>query len=116
MFKVLAVNDMEGLEVFVCTGAYVDPENPCCIIITTYLENVTIRIQCKSLEESESFMSLLFECDKINLYEIANDNPEISVFTEPVGDPDYSDYMSDIESALGNVLESYIDSEEDTDD
>lgn len=105
MFKVIAINEVDRLEIFVCTGAYVDPENPCCIIITTYRGDVRIRLVFPSLEETDSFMNLLFECDKINLYEIANDNPDMVVEVELL---DESEMADEVASAMADVLGNYL--------
>ena len=97
MFKVLTLNEADCLEVFVCTGAYIDPDNPCSIVISTYKDEVDIRIQHTSVDEADDFISLLFECDKLNLYEISKDNPTIQILIEPtedLEDCDYDDIMS----------------------
>ena len=64
------------------SNIYIDPSNPTEINIVVYAEMTKIILRFSDSEEAESFMNLLFECDKINLYEIMNDNPGIELTTE----------------------------------
>lgn len=79
----LIYKDEDGfLEIVDASNMYIDPSNPTEINIVVYAEMTKIILRFSDSEEAESFMNLLFECDKINLYEIMNDNPGIELTTE----------------------------------
>ena len=79
----LIYKDEDGfLEIVDASNIYIDPSNPTEINIVVYAEMTKIILRFSDSEEAESFMNLLFECDKINLYEIMNDNPGIELTTE----------------------------------
>lgn len=79
----LIYKDEDGfLEIVDASNMYIDPSNPTEINIVVYAEMTKIILRFSDSEEAESFMTLLFECDKVNLYEILNDNPGIELTTE----------------------------------
>lgn len=79
----LIYKDEDGfLEIVEASNMYIDPSNPTEINIVVYAEMTKIILRFSDSEEAESFMTLLFECDKVNLYEILNDNPGIELSTE----------------------------------
>ena len=78
----LIYKDEDGfLEIVDASNMYIDPSNPTEIVINVYTEMTQIVLRFSDCEEAESFMTLLFECDKVNLYEIINDNPGIELTT-----------------------------------
>lgn len=100
----LIYKDEDGfLEIVEASNMYIDPSNPTEINIVVYAEMTKIILRFSDSEEAESFMTLLFECDKVNLYEILNDNPGIELSTEELdmhdmyGAMDVDDYDNEEE-------------------
>lgn len=100
----LIYRDEDGfLEIVEASNMYIDPSNPTEINIVVYAEMTKIILRFSDSEEAESFMTLLFECDKVNLYEILNDNPGIELSTEELdmhdmyGAMDVDDYNNEEE-------------------
>lgn len=83
MTKILFQNEEGFLEIVDSDRMYVDPDAPTDILIVVRYDSIKIRIRFSDTENVMSFMNVLFECDKINLYEIAQDNPELVVTVEP---------------------------------
>lgn len=103
MVKILFTNE-EGLpEIIWVDRMYVDPDAPTDILLSEESNVLKIRIRFTDTEEAESFMDILFECDKINLKEIANDNPELIVTVEE--DEDAAEFWETMDSMLGQYME-----------
>ena len=105
MIKFLINNEENFLEIFYSNRVYVDPEAPTDIIIVEVSALFRVRIRFADTSEAESFMDLLFECDKINLKEIAEDNPGLSVTVEE--DEAMEAMLDVIDEALDAYLQDY---------
>lgn len=112
MIKILFTNE-EGLaEIIFSNRVYVDPDAPTDILITVVDYDIKLRIRFSDTTEVDSFMNdILFECDKINLKEIAADNPELIVSVEE--DEEAAEFYNMIDDAMGKY---WKDSEVDDDE
>lgn len=107
MTKILFKNEEGLLEIIDSDRIYIDPDAPTDILIVVRWDDIRIRIRFSDIENAISFMNVIFECDKINLFEIAEDNPELIITVEPYecveSAPDFMDfnaldeYFSDME-------------------
>ena len=105
MTKILIENE-EGLpEIIYSDRMYIDPEAPTDILITESSGLFNVRVKFTDTAEADSFMDVLFEGDKINLLEIANDNTEMIVTIEEEED------LTNFYNALDEVLENYNNSD-----
>lgn len=111
MTKIMFENEEGFLEIVNSDRIYVDPDAPTDILIVVRFDGIKIRVKFSDTEASESFMNILFECDKINLYEIANDNPGIEITVEEDEDMEalfgtmgeaFSEYLEDSEDYMGD--------------
>ena len=84
MTKIIYRDEDGFIEMFDANRIYIDPNTPNAINIVSYPESVRIILTFSDVEEAESFINLLFECDKVNLKEICEDNPEIELHTEDI--------------------------------
>jgi hypothetical protein len=111
MIKILFRNE-EGLpEIVFSDRVYIDPDAPTDIIIAVTDYDIDIRIRFKDTEEADSFLNdILFECDKVNLKEIADDNPELEVTVEE------NEESSDFYDMLDNALNDYYENMENDED
>ena len=101
MVKILFENEEGLLEIIFSDRIYVDPDAPTDILINVEDYGIRIRIRFTDVEEVSSFMNILFECDKINLKEIADDNPELTVTIEEME-------INDVYSAMNESLAAYL--------
>lgn len=104
MIKILFTNEEGLLEIIFTDRVYVDPEAPTDILITIQEYDTRIRIKFTDTSEVESFMDILFECDKINLKEIAEDNPELTVTVEE--DEEDEEFYEMLDNALSQYWEN----------
>ena len=84
MTKIMYKDENGYIEVFNTNRIYIDPDTPTSVNIENYGESVTIILTFNDVEAAESFITLLFECDKVNLKEICEDNPEIQLHVEEI--------------------------------
>lgn len=113
MTKIIFENEEGFLEIVDSDRIYVDPDAPTDILIVVRFDGIKIRVKFSDTDATNSFMSLLFECDKINLYEIVNDNPGIEVVVEE--DEDMESLFGAMEDALSDYLGDSDDYMEDDD-
>ena len=109
MTKIIYKDEEGFIEVFDSSRIYIDPNTPNSINIISYAESVKIILTFSDVEESESFINLLFECDKVNLLEICNDNPDIRLETEEIN------YYQEMMGYLDDIEEDDYDVTEDSD-
>ena len=73
----------------------IDEDKPTDILIyLTEGNSDLIRLVTNSLEETTSLFEIFFECNKINLLEICNDNPNLEVY--PENDESVEDLLQDL--------------------
>ena len=104
MIKILFKNEEGLLEIIFTDRVYVDPDSPTDILVDVTDYDFQIRIKFTDTSEADSFMDLLFECDKINLNEIANDNPELEVTIEETEESE--EFYNMIDNALQDYWEN----------
>lgn len=110
MIKILFENEEGLLEIVFSDRVFVDPDAPTDILIDVENCAIRIRIRFTDTDETASFMGLLFECDKINLKEIADDNPGLVITVEE--NEETEDFYTAIEDALAEYWESMENSED----
>lgn len=104
MVKILFMNE-EGLpEIIWVDRIYIDPDAPTDILLSEESSILKVRIRFTDTDEADSFMDVLFECDKINLKEIANDNPELIVTVEE-DEQSAQEFWETMDSMLGQYME-----------
>lgn len=102
MTKIMFENEEGLLEIVDSDRIYVDPDAPTDILITVRFCNIKIRVGCPDTDDVESIMYVLFKCDKINLYEIGIDNPELTISVEE--DNDIESFFGAMDEALAEYL------------
>lgn len=110
MVKILFENEEGLLEIVFSNRIFVDPDAPTDILIKAEDCAIRIRIRFTDTDETASFMEVLFECDKINLKEIADDNPELVITVEE--DEEAEDFYNFVEDALAEYWEDMENSED----
>lgn len=111
MLKLLFTNEEDTLEIIYTDRVFVDPEAPTDIVITSVTNFIRVRIRFTDTDEANNFMEVLFEGDKINLAEIANDNPNMEITVEEEANP----FLSMNPEYFAN-FEDFDDDDEDEDD
>ena len=106
MVKLMFINEENLPEIIFSERIFVDPEAPTDIIITVVSNFIRIRLRFTDVDEVNSFMELLFECDKINLVEIAKTSPDLEITVEDEPFPTMLASMTD------GFIDEYYDDEE----
>lgn len=90
MTKIIYKDEEGFIGVFDANRIYIEPDTPTSVNIENYAESIDIILTFSDVEAAESFITLLFECDKVNLKEICEDNPDIELHTEEI---DWQNHM-----------------------